>query len=431
MSQNSINCPNCGESIDVNALVYHQLQEQAKKELDLEFRKREQEFESKKNEYEEIKSKLAEEKNILDIERDRILKEKQDYEEKFKLEIDKKIKEEKLALEKELRNKLKSEINEEKSEEMKLLQEELNQKKDEIKDLNKMKAMLAKLEREKEEMKDRLEAENELALNKKLIEEKEKIRKELDEKIELKLKDKDLIIEDLKKAIDESKRKAEKGSQQSQGEAQEIAIEEFLKNQFPFDEIIEVKKGVQGADCFQNVKNGFGQLCGTIYYESKRTKNFNNEWIEKFKSDMRNASANIGVLVTETMPKEMDRMGLKDGIWVCSFEEFKGLSLVLRQSLIDLSQAMVAQENKGDKMAMLYDFLTSNEFRQQIEAIVEGFTQMQEDLDKEKRSMQGHWKRREKQIEKVLMNTNFMYNSIKGIAGNAIQSVKLLEYDDE
>jgi len=136
-------------------------------------------------------------------------------------------------------------------------------------------------------------------------------------------------------------------------------------------------------------------------------------------------------LVTETMPKEMDRMGLKDGIWVCSFEEFKGLSLVLRQSLIDLSQAMVAQENKGDKMAMLYDFLTSNEFRQQIEAIVEGFTQMQEDLDKEKRSMQGHWKRREKQIEKVLMNTNFMYNSIKGIAGNAIQSVKLLEYDDE
>lgn len=430
MSQNSINCPNCGESIDVNALVYHQLQEQAKKELDIEFQKRQKEIEAQKMEFENFKNKIDEEKKSIQKEKERILKEKEDFEEKMKEEIERKVREEKINLEKELRNKLKSEINDEKSEEMKMLQDELKEKSEAVKEFNKMKVMLAKIEREKEEMKDRLEAENAVALNQKLSEEKEKIRKEEADKNELRLLEKEKKIEELRKSIEESKRKAEQGSMQSQGETQEVAIEEFLKRQFPFDEINEVKKGVHGADCFQNVVNSVGTFCGTIYYESKRTKNFNNEWIEKFKNDMREANANIGVLVTETMPKEMERMGLRDGIWICTYEEFKGLSLVLRQSLIDLSQAVVAQENKGDKMSMLYDYLTSNEFRQQIEAIVEGFTQMQEDLEKEKRSIQGHWKKREKQIEKVLLNTNFMYNSVKGIAGNAIQPVRLLELDD-
>ena len=133
------------------------------------------------------------------------------------------------------------------------------------------------------------------------------------------------------------------------------------------------------------------------------------------------------MLVTEAMPADMERMGFRDGIWICSFEEFKGLCVVLRESLIQLSNAITVQENKGDKMGMLYDFLTSNEFRLQIEAIVEGFVQMQGDLESEKRSMQGIWKKREKQIEKVLLNTNFMYSSIRGIAGNAIQPVPLLE----
>jgi len=125
-------------------------------------------------------------------------------------------------------------------------------------------------------------------------------------------------------------------------------------------------------------------------------------------------------------------LGLRDGVWVCSFDEFKGLCVVLRESIVQISNAVVTQENKGDKMGMLYDFLTSNEFRLQIEAIVEGFTQMKSDLESEKRSMQGIWKKREKQIDKVLLNTNHMYSSIKGIAGNAIQSVALLElpFDD-
>ena len=150
-------------------------------------------------------------------------------------------------------------------------------------------------------------------------------------------------------------------------------------------------------------------------------------WIEKFKADMRDRHADIGVLVTEVMPSGLERMGMVDGVWVCTFQEFKGLSAVLRESIIQLSLAMTTQENKGDKMGMLYYFLTSTTFRMQIEAIVEGFSQMKADLESEKRSMKRIWKQRERQIEKVVTNTIDMYGSIKGIAGNAIQSVKALE----
>ena len=200
---------------------------------------------------------------------------------------------------------------------------------------------------------------------------------------------------------------------QTQGEVQELGIEEWLADKFPLDTIQEIKKGERGADCLQIVHTRSRQNCGSIYYESKRTKAFQPSWIEKFKSDIREKNANIGVLVTEVMPSDMDRLGLKEGIWICSFEEFKGLCTVLRESIIQISTAVITQDNKGDKMGMLYDFLTSNEFRLQIEAIVEGFTQMKSDLESEQRSMRGIWKKREKQIEKVLLNTTGMYGSIK------------------
>ena len=223
------------------------------------------------------------------------------------------------------------------------------------------------------------------------------------------------------------KTKQQQGSMQTQGEVQELGIEEWLADKFPIDTIQEIKKGERGADCLQIVHTRTRQNCGTIYYESKRSKAFQPTWIEKFKADIREKNANIGVLVTEVMPSDMDRLGLKDGVWVCSFAEFKGLCAVLRESIIQISTAIITQDNKGDKMGMLYDFLTSNEFKLQIEAIVEGFTQMKADLESEQRSMRGIWKKREKQIDKVLLNTTDMYGSIKGIAGNAIQTVPLLE----
>ena len=234
-------------------------------------------------------------------------------------------------------------------------------------------------------------------------------------------------LEDQKMLTEEMKRKQEQGSMQMQGEVQELAIEEWLVAQFPLDTIEEIKKGARGGDCLQFVNTRTHQNCGTIYYESKRTKDFQPSWIEKFQADIRAKGANIGVLVTEVMPSDMDRMGLKDGIWICNYDEFKGLCGVLRESIVQLSIAISSQENKGDKMDMIYNYLTSNTFRMQIEAIVEGFTQMKSDLESEKRSMQRIWKQRDKQIEKVVTNTIDMYGSIKGIAGNAVQSVKALE----
>ena len=191
--------------------------------------------------------------------------------------------------------------------------------------------------------------------------------------------------------------------------------------------IEEIKKGARGGDCIQIVNTRSFTNVGRIYYESKRTKNFQPAWIEKFKADIREKGANIGVLVTEAMPQDMDRMGFREGIWICSFTEFKALSEVLRESLIGMHRVLAQQENRGDKMSMVYDFLTSNEFRLQVEAIVEGFTQMQADLESEKRAMTSIWKKREKQIDKVLRNTSDMYSSIRGIAGNAIPAVRQLE----
>ena len=238
-------------------------------------------------------------------------------------------------------------------------------------------------------------------------------------------------LEDQRKLTEEMKRKQEQGSMQLQGEVQELAIEEWLSSQFPLDTIEEIKKGARGGDCIQIVNTRAQQNCGKIYYESKRTKDFQSGWIQKFKSDMREKGADVGILVTEAMSGDMQRMGIRDGLWICNYEEFKGLCGVIRESVVQLSTAIASQENRGDKMHMLYDYLTSNTFRMQVEAIVEGFTSMKSALESEKRAMQRIWKEREKQLDKVTGNTIDMYASIKGIAGSAIQAVRALELPSE
>jgi len=408
-NQTKITCPNCGTEIDVQNIISHQLEEDLKKEFN---------------------AKLAEEKKKFDTQAASLKKEKEEFEkqkekesELFNERLAEKIKEEK----EKFSNSVKKKLEEEQSEQFAELQKELNEKSQQVKELNKSKAEIERLKREKEELKEIAEAEAQKALNEKLKEEKEKIRKSEADKVELKFKEYEKQIEDQKKLVEEMRRRAEQGSVQMQGEVQELAIEEWLTNNFPLDTIDEIKKGARGADCLQIVNTRTRQNCGIIYYESKRTKDFQRNWIEKFKEDIRDKGANIGVLVTDAMPSDMDRMGMREGIWICSFEEFKGLCFVLRESLIQISSALSSQENKGDKMSMLYDFLTSTEFRMQIEAIVEGFTQMKNDLDSEKRAMQRIWSAREKQIDKVVTNTINMYGSIKGIAGTAIGSVKALE----
>jgi hypothetical protein len=342
-------------------------------------------------------------------------------------EIEKRVQGELKQREQELKKRYRGEIAEEQAGAISSLQEELNEKSNKIKELNQASVELEKLKREKGELEQSLKAKAEQELNKRLQAERNKIQQEAAASNELKLKELEKQLADQKKLTEEMQRKQEQGSMQMQGEVQELGIEEWLSAQFPLDVIEEIKKGERGADCLQIVHTRTRQNCGTIYYESKRTKSFQPTWIEKFKADIRDKGADIGVLVTEVMPSDMDRLGLKDGIWICSFQEFKGLCTVLRESIIRLSAAVVTQENRGDKMGMLYDFLTGNEFRLQIEAIVEGFTQMSADLESEQRSMRAIWKKREKQINKVLTNTADMYGSVKGIAGSALQSVPLLE----
>ena len=284
------------------------------------------------------------------------------------------------------------------------------------------------------------EAELELELQRKLNTEREslkaQIQKEEAERISikdqehvLKVKELEKQLEDQRKLAEEMRRKAEQGSMQMQGEVQELLLEELLKTSFPFDQISEVGKGVRGADCIQLVRNSLGQEAGKIIYESKRTKDFNQEWIDKLKADMRSQGADIAVIVTQTFPKELDRFGEKDGVYICSFQEVKSVALLLRNAILKIHDTKKSQVNKGDKMSFLYDYLTSNEFSEQWKAVGEGFRQMRSSIQKERDAMEKLWKAREKQLEKVLLNAMHIKGSIEGIAGADAIHLDLLEDD--
>ncbi len=224
-------------------------------------------------------------------------------------------------------------------------------------------------------------------------------------------------LEDQKKLIEEMRRKAEQGSMQLQGEVQELALEELLRQAFPFDIVNEVGKGKRGADCILTVRNHYGQECGSIIFESKRTKEFGKDWIEKLKADARNNNADIAVIVTSVMPEGMNMFGAKDGIWICTFQEVRAFITVLRDSIIKVYSVHKNNENKGDKMHLLYDYLTGHEFSEQWKAIREGFLSMKLSIQRERDAMERLWKAREKQLEKVLLNATHIRGSIEGIAG--------------
>jgi hypothetical protein len=286
------------------------------------------------------------------------------------------------------------------------------------------------------------EAELEVTLQRQLIEEREKLQvqlaKEESEKNNLKeqqfamrTKELEKQIEDQKKLVEEMRRKQEQGSMQLQGEVQELMLEELLQTTFPFDKIEEVGKGVRGADCIQVVRNQFGNESGKIIYESKRTKDFANEWIEKLKSDMRTLGADVAIIVTQTLPKDMDRFGEKDGVYICTFTEVRSVALLLRNALLKIAEAKKSQENKGDKMVMLYDYLISSEFSEQWKAIREGFMSMKLSIQKERDTMEKLWKAREKQLEKVLLNAAHIKGSVEGIAGADAVNLSITGTDDE
>ncbi len=418
-NQNTITCPNCATEIDISQSLYAKLEQQAQAQLTQE-----------KNEH---RAKYKEAMNTLKAKEEAIQEQRERFDKELAKATETKV-EEALKFEKrKLHEELKAQIISEREEEMQLLAKELQEKSKQVQELHNTKAEVLKLQREKEELAAKAKVEAELELNRQLAKEKEKIQKTLEEENILKLKAKDEQIEQMRRDIESAKRKADQGSQQIQGEAQELAIETWLSSQFPFDNIDEVKKGVFGADCVQTIHTRELQNCGVICYESKNAKTWSAEWINKLKVDMLKVHADIGVLVTTVMPKELDRMGFVDGIWVCSLDEFKGSVSLLRESLIRVHKSVQKEENKSDKMTLLYNYLGSNEFSLQLNSIVDGFIKMQEELDKERRSLMASWKRRQKLIDGVLVNTTEMYGSLQGIAGNAIGHIPTLElpYSEE
>jgi hypothetical protein len=320
--------------------------------------------------------------------------------------------------------------NEESTARLKALEEEAKLKTQQLQELQKKELNLLRDKNALEEKQKNLELEIEKRFLEKRKEIEEATIKREQELFDLKTKEYKLQMEQQQKLIEELKRKSEQGSMQLQGESQELLLEEILQSTFPFDVIEEVGKGVEGADCVQLIRNNIGTACGKIIYESKRTKAWSNGWIDKLKADMRNSNSDVAILVTQVFPKDMEKFGEKDGVWICGFNEVAGVAQLLRSGILKVYESQKSQENKGDKMQLLYNYLTGNEFRGQMEAIVEGFMAMKQSIMKERIQMEKIWKEREKQLEKVLLSTSGMYGSVKGIAGAGVSDIPLLEGGD-
>ncbi|MGB5718151.1 MAG: DUF2130 domain-containing protein [Gammaproteobacteria bacterium] len=269
-----------------------------------------------------------------------------------------------------------------------------------------------------------------LDYQRKLTEERQQLEKQLIEKYaseaDLKLKERDKQIEGLRKSLAEAKRKSEQGSMETQGEALELDLEANLNMHFPHDEISPVPKGIRGADVIQAVHNERMVNCGSIIWETKNTKAWNGAWIDKLKDDQRAIGANLAVLVSTELPEGIRTFGQLDGVWVTSVAAYVPLAMTLRQQLVQVTFARSASEGKSEKMEMVYEYLSGDAFRHKVEAIVETFVGMQEQLNKEKRAYVRLWKEREKQIERIIENTAGMYGDVRGLIGSAVPEIRAL-----
>lgn len=303
------------------------------------------------------------------------------------------------------------------------LQEELNTKSNKIQNLISLEAELEKSKRDMDEALVKAEVEANKTYQSKLKTELNIYKSSVDDEKNLEIRELKKMLEDQKKLTNQQKMKLDQGSMQLQGEVQEDAIEEWLSEAFPLDSILEIKKGSNGADCLHIVRSRQVENCGSIYYESKRTKVFQDSWISKFKKDMQDKGADIGVIVTKTLPKSMDRMGLYKGIYICTFNEFFGLSIVLRNVILDYNKIKVHQENKGDKKVMLYNYITSNEFYSVIQNLAEAFNRMNENLEKEKRQAISNFEKRRGLLDFMKNNIFSMSGRFSGIAGSSIVGI--------
>jgi len=404
-----IKCPECNALIPITETLEHQLTESVRKE------------------YEE---KLSEQKRVLSDQQKTLVKREKEIEEKEK-NIDKKVQQAlRVELEvqkKSLSEKAKKEAEAEFALEMKDLREDLQEKEEKLEEAKKTELQLRKRERELEQRAKDIELE----VARKIDQEKKKVEDEVAKRFvdEHRMKDaeKEKQISDMRKQIEDLKRRAEQGSQQTQGEVQELELEKEIAQIFPADNVQPIPKGMQGADVLQEVLTNSGNRCGTIIWESKRTKNWSDAWISKLKEDQRTAKADIAVIVTEVLPKDVRNFGFVDGVWITNYASFHGLALALRQKLTELAFTKSMAMSKDKKADILFHYLTGPEFRQRVEAIIEAFSDMKTELDKEKRLYERSWAKREKQLQSVLLNTAGMYGDLQGMIGSSMQTIPALE----
>lgn len=380
MAEQSIICPYCNKEILLSKALTGQIEENLRKSYEVKAKEREREIE---NDYKQ-----------------RLAAEKQQAEKKAK---------ESLAVE------------------LAELRQQVTEKDDELEKARKQELDLRKRQRE---LKNKEQA-MELEIARKIDEERGKVEEEVAAKLAEKNRMKDLEKEkqltDLRKQIEDLKRKAEQGSQQTQGEAVEVELEELLRVNFPYDQIEPVAKGIKGADVVQRVHNSSGQYCGTIIWESKNTKAWSDGWIDKLKDDQRALRAEIAVLASVVLPKGVSHFANVEGVWVTDFSTVIGVASALRVNLSQVAMTRLAAEGKSEKMEMLYGYLSGTEFKQRVEAIVESFVAMKDDLDREKRAMETTWSKREKQIQKVIHNVAGMYGDMQGIIGATLPKIEYLE----
>jgi len=429
MSQ--IKCPGCNHAFNVEEVLSADAEQKIRKQYEQAEEKRRKQLSEEKQKLEDDRRRFEEaRRNENETFQKKLLQEKQKLEET--------LQQEKRRLEADIQQQLRKSIAADYDNQLRLLRQNAEESEEKLKTARQKEFEYMKREQELQTR----EAELELQTERRLQQEREKITEEVrrvehersearENDMLMRQKELEKQLEDQKRLAEEMKRKAEQGSMQLQGEVQELALEDLLRSAFPFDVVCEVGKGVRGADCILTIRNNFGQECGRIIFESKRTKDFGADWIEKLKTDMRSEGADLGVIVTQAMPKGMDRFGEKEGIWVCTFLEARALVNVLRDGVIRIFNATRKHQNKGDKMHLLYDYLTSNEFAEQWKAVREGFLSMKLSIQRERDAMEKLWKSREKHLEKVLLNTAYIKGSIEGIAGQDTIDLTLLDEESE
>jgi hypothetical protein len=331
-----------------------------------------------------------------------------------------------------LSQQLKAALLAEKDVEFQTLQTELTQKSQQVADLRKKEGEVLRQMRQLEETKAGIEAEveNRLAAERALL--STQLRNKLEVENAVEARKKDLLIDQLKERLDDMQRKVEQGSMQVQGEAQELVLEEVLRATHPFDVFEEIGKGECGADLMQYVRNPAGQTCGSILYESKNTKAFSDDWVTKLKADMLLKKADLGMIVTRTLPKGVSCFQqVEPNIWICSQEHFKPLTFVLRAILLHVNDVRVVQTNQGEKSQMIYDYLMGAEFRNNLKSVLDTFALMHKSLQKEKTAQLTRFKRREKEMDCIMLNLTSIVGSINGISGQTIAEFAEFEVVDE